>query len=83
MKTRSPLAVLFLTVLVDLIGFGIVLPLLPRYADRFAAAGWAIGALQGSFSLMQLVFMPFWGRLSDRIGRRPVLMIGLAGSVAS
>lgn len=80
---RSPLLVLFLTVLVDLIGFGIVLPLLPRYANDFQAGGGEIGALQGSFSLMQLVFMPLWGRLSDRIGRRPVLMIGLAGSVVS
>lgn len=80
---RSPLAVLFMVVFIDLLGFGIVLPMLPRYASTYQAGGWAIGALMGVFSLMQLVFMPFWGRLSDRIGRRPVLMIGLAGSVVS
>lgn len=80
---KSPLAVLFLTVFVDLLGFGIVLPLLPRYATEYQASGWAIGLLMASFSLMQLVFMPVWGRLSDRIGRRPVLMVGLAGSVVS
>ena len=80
---RSPLAALFLVVFVDLLGFGIVLPLLPRYAAVHEASGTTIGMLQASFSLMQLLFMPFWGRLSDRIGRRPVLMVGLAGSVVS
>lgn len=80
---RSPLAALFLVVFVDLLGFGIVLPLLPRYAAIHQASGATIGMLQASFSLMQLVFMPFWGRLSDRVGRRPVLMVGLAGSVVS
>jgi MFS transporter, DHA1 family, tetracycline resistance protein len=82
-RGKSPLFVLFLVVVVDLIGFGLVLPLLPRYATDFHASGLETGLLQASFSLMQLVFMPLWGRLSDRIGRRPVLMVGLAGSVLS
>ncbi len=80
---KSPLFVLFLVVVVDLIGFGLVLPLLPRYATDFHASGLETGLLQASFSVMQLFFMPLWGRLSDRIGRRPVLMVGLGGSVVS
>ena len=80
---RSPLAVLFLVVFIDLVGFGIVLPLLPRYAKEYQAGGFAQGALLASFSAMQFLCSPFWGRLSDRIGRRPVLMIGLAGSIVS
>lgn len=78
------LLVLFLTVFVDLLGFGIVLPLLPIYAREFTAdgSGLVIGLLMASFSAMQFFFAPVWGRLSDHMGRRPVLMAGLAGSVA-
>ena len=83
MKQRSPLLVIFLTVFIDLIGFGICLPLLPKYAELFGGMGWQIGAVMGIYSLMQLVFAPGWGQLSDRIGRRPVLLISLAGSVIS
>lgn len=88
---RASLLVIFVTVFIDLLGFGMVLPLLPIYAQDFAAqlglheGDWQIGALIGglmsSFSIMQFVFAPWWGRLSDRIGRRPVIMVGLAGSV--
>ena len=84
---RGSLLVIFLTVFVDLLGFGMVLPLLPVYARHLTAdlsdaqQGWVIGALMASFSAMQFIFAPLWGRLSDRVGRRPVLMIGLAGSV--
>lgn len=80
---RSPLAVLFLVVFIDLVGFGIVLPLLPRYAKQYGASDLDQGVLLASFSAMQFLFAPMWGRLSDRIGRRPVLMIGLAGSVVA
>ena len=80
---RGPVVVLFVTVVIDLIGFGIVLPLLPGYAARFDVNETAIGAVVAAFSLMQFVFAPRWGRLSDRIGRRPVLLIGLAGSCLS
>lgn len=83
MKPRSPLLVIFLTVFLDLIGFGICLPLLPNYATRYGAEGWVIGAVMGSYSLMQLVFAPWWGALSDRIGRRPVLLASTAGAVGS
>src|SRR5262245_23209507 len=81
---RGSLLVIFLTVFIDLLGFGMVLPLLPIYAKQFTAdkSGLLIGLLMASFSAMQFLFAPMWGRLSDRVGRRPVLMIGLAGSVA-
>lgn len=81
MKSGSPLLVIFLTVFIDLIGFGICLPLLPKYAERYGAQGWQIGAAMGVYSLMQLVFAPWWGQLSDRIGRRPVLLISNFGSI--
>lgn len=77
---RTPLAIIFVTVFIDLLGFGIVLPLLPRYAKAFNATPWELGLLMASFSAMQLIFAPIWGGVSDRIGRRPVLLIGLAGS---
>src|SRR5438270_8100191 len=68
------------TVAVDLIGFGVVLPLLPLYAQRFHASATTVGALFASFSVAQLVFAPVWGRLSDRVGRKPVLVVSLAGT---
>lgn len=74
---------LFLIILVDLIGFGLVIPLLPFYALRFAASPQQVTALLAIYSLMQLFAAPFWGRLSDRIGRRPVLMVSMAASVAA
>ena len=81
MRSGPPLLVIFLTVFIDLIGFGICLPLLPKYAERYGAQGWQIGAAMGVYSLMQLVFAPWWGQLSDRIGRRPVLLISNFGSI--
>src|SRR5262245_30385628 len=68
-QTRGSLLVIFLTVFIDLLGFGMVLPLLPIYASDFGLAehGWQIGCLMASFSLMQFLFAPLWGRLSDRI----------------
>jgi MFS family permease len=63
---------IFLIVLVDLIGFGIVIPILPYYARSFGASATTLGWLMGVYSLMQFVVAPLWGRLSDRIGRRPV-----------
>jgi MFS family permease len=78
--SRSPLFIIFLTVFIDLLGFGIVLPLLPRYGEHFEAEGVTLGLLMASFSAMQFLFAPLWGRLSDRIGRRPVLLVGLLGS---
>src|ERR1035438_8697940 len=90
MRRKPSLLVIFLSVFIDLIGFGIVLPLLPGYAEDnfrpdFSAKGLIIGAIIASFSAMQFLFAPAWGKLSDRIGRRPVMLIsnlGAAGSYA-
>ena len=77
------LGILFPTVLVDLIGFGIVLPILPFYATNFGAQGLETGLLISVYSLVQLVMAPLWGRLSDRFGRRPILILGLLGSAVA
>src|ERR1700758_2897667 len=79
MKKPSVL-IIFLTVFIDLIGFGIVVPLVPLYSRHFGAHGLVIGAIIASFSAMQFVFSPIWGRLSDRYGRRPILLISTAGA---
>jgi MFS family permease len=77
---RSSLLVLFLTVFIDLIGFGMVIPFLSFYAREYGAKGIEVGAVVGIYSIMQFFFAPVWGRLSDRIGRRPVILISLAAS---
>lgn len=69
----------FFVVFIDLIGFGVVLPLLPIYSEEFGAGGFWLGAIAAGYSLMQFIFSPFWGRLSDRIGRKPVLMVSTSG----
>lgn len=73
--------VLFLTVFLDLVGFGIVIPLLPFFAQKLGADAVQVTILMASYSLMQFLFAPFWGRLSDRLGRRPVLLISIGGSI--
>ncbi len=86
MAPRGRFLVIFLTVFIDLVGFGIVIPILPYYAERMGVAGLGFGALIGVFSLAQFVANSVLGRLSDRIGRRPVLLasilFGAAGYVA-
>ena len=77
---RSSLLVLFLTVFIDLIGFGMVIPFLSFYAREYGASGTTVGAVVGIYSIMQFFFAPIWGRLSDRIGRRPVILISLTAS---
>jgi len=80
---KATLFIVFVTVFIDLLGFGIVLPLLPRYGTLFNASGVQLGILMASFSAMQFIFAPIWGIWSDRIGRRPILLLGLAGSTIS
>jgi DHA1 family tetracycline resistance protein-like MFS transporter len=79
---RSPLLVIFITVFIDLVGFGIVIPVLPYYAERasFGATPREVGLLFASYSVMQLIFSPVLGRLSDKYGRRPILLISLMGT---
>lgn len=74
---------LFLIVFIDLVGFGIVIPLLPFYGEFFQAGPFLVTLMMASYSLGQFVAAPLWGRLSDRIGRRPVLIISLFGAVIS
>ncbi|MGB0422407.1 MAG: MFS transporter, partial [Limisphaerales bacterium] len=81
---RKPtLFVLFLIVFVDLVGFGIVLPLLPLYSEKLGASGLMIGCIVASYNLMQFFFAPWLGKLSDRIGRRPIILLSTAGSAIS
>jgi DHA1 family tetracycline resistance protein-like MFS transporter len=79
---RSPLTVVYLTVFIDLLGFGIILPLLPLYAEELGATGVWVGGILTAYSGLQFLSAPFLGRLSDRIGRRPVILASLAGSTA-
>ncbi len=76
-RTRRSLAILFVIVFVDLLGFGMVIPVMALYAERLGAPDSQIGWLMTGYSLMQFVFTPIWGRLSDRYGRRPLLLISI------
>lgn len=80
---RAPVYLVLLTVFIDLLGFGIVIPLLPFYAQHYGATPTVIGLLSSSYSLMQFVFVPFWGKLSDRVGRRPIILMSVFGSFIS
>lgn len=79
-KRKASLAVVFGIVFIDLVGFGIVIPVLPLYAERFGASPLVVGLLLAVYSLMSFLFAPALGRLSDRIGRRPVLLVSILGS---
>lgn len=80
MKSK-PLLLVFLIVFIDLMGFGIVIPLLPLYGERYHPSPAEFGLLMAVFSFMQFLFAPILGRLSDRFGRRPILLLSLAGTV--
>jgi DHA1 family tetracycline resistance protein-like MFS transporter len=80
---RSPLLIIFVVVFLDLLGFGIVIPILPYYAEAFGASALELGWLLAIYSAMQLVFAPVWGRLSDAHGRRPILVATILGQGAS
>lgn len=79
-KSRSPLVIIFITIFIDLVGFGIVIPVLPLYAERYNASEALVGVMLASYSFMQFIFAPLLGRLSDRVGRRPVLLVSLIGT---
>ena len=78
---RASLGTLFLTVFLDLVGFGLVIPFLPAMARDLGASDFTAAALAACYSLMQFVTVPIWGRVSDRVGRRPVLLWSIAASV--
>lgn len=80
---KTSLGVLALTVFLDLLGFGFMIPLLPHYAETLGATPFLYGLLAASYSLMQFIFVPIWGRWSDRLGRRPILLVSIAGSAVS
>ena len=81
MKRIGPLLAIFLTVFVDLVGFGVIVPLLPFYGEHFHAGPLVVTLLMGIYSLMQFFSAPLWGRLSDLKGRKPVLMASILGRV--
>ena len=78
--SRRALFLIFLTIFIDLIGFGIIIPALPTFAQQMQASESTIGLLIASYSVMQFLFMPFWGRLSDTVGRKKILLISLSAS---
>lgn len=83
MSNRRNIAILFFSLVVVMMGFGIMIPLLPFYIEMFDAGGSAMGILMAIYALMQFVFAPIWGRLSDQYGRKPILMIGILGNALS
>jgi MFS transporter, DHA1 family, multidrug resistance protein len=83
MQTRRPVLILSFTLLVVMLGYGMVLPVMPFYIDRLGAGGRELGWLMATYSLMQLMCAPLWGVLSDRVGRKPVLALGVLGYALS
>lgn len=79
MNTRSATIILFISLIIVMLGFGIALPLMAFFITHYGASGSAMGLMMSLYSIMQFIFAPMWGKLSDRIGRRPVLMIGIFG----
>ena len=78
-QSRKQISILFLTLVVIMLGYGMVIPIMPFYIEWLGASGTELGLLMASYSLLQLIFSPIWGGISDRIGRKPVLMLGLVG----
>ena len=79
-RNRSTLPILFSVIIIDLIGFGIVIPILPAYTKDLGASAGILGILLATHAALQFLFAPVWGRLSDRFGRRPVMLITIAGT---
>ena len=77
------LLIVFATILIDFIGFSVLIPVLPLYAERLGAAPHQVGLILTVYALAQLLFLPAWGWVSDRIGRRPVILVSLLGTVFS
>ncbi len=82
-QKKSQLTVIFFTVFIYLVGFGVIIPITPLLGKEFGASSSQVGLLMSVYSLMQFLFSPFWGKISDRVGRRPVLLFCLLGEGAS
>jgi DHA1 family multidrug resistance protein-like MFS transporter len=80
---RRNITLLFFTLVVVMMGFGMVIPILPFYIEHFGASGSALGFLMAIYATMQLIFAPIWGRLSDRYGRKPIILVGVLGNALS
>lgn len=81
MENKKNILILFFTLIVIMLGFGMVIPILPFYITSLGASGSAMGALMATYAIMQFIFAPIWGDLSDRFGRKPIIMIGVLGNV--
>lgn len=79
-KNRRYISILFFTLIVVMLGFGMIIPIMPYYVKSFGASGSALGALMATYGLLQFLFAPLWGSLSDRYGRKPILMVGIVGN---
>ncbi|WP_316571282.1 MFS transporter [Neobacillus sp. YIM B06451] len=82
-ETKKALPILFLIMFLVMVGFGIIIPVLPFYAENLGASPTQLGFLMAVYSLMQLLFAPMWGRISDKIGRKPVMLAGITGLAIS
>lgn len=83
LEAKKALPILFVVMFLVMVGFGIIIPVMPFYAEELGASPTQLGLLMAVYSLMQLFFAPFWGRISDKIGRKPVIMIGIFGLAVS
>lgn len=83
MKLKKVLPILFMIMFLVMVGFGIIIPVLPFYAEELGASPTELGLLMAVYSLMQFFFSPMWGRISDRIGRKPVIVTGILGLAVS
>ncbi|WP_078427323.1 MFS transporter [Alkalihalobacterium alkalinitrilicum] len=83
MNFKKELSILFATMFLVMVGFGIIIPVMPFYAEEMGASPTQLGLLMATYSFMQLIFAPMWGRISDRIGRKPVIIIGILGLAMS
>ena len=79
-KKQIQITVLFFTLFIDMVGFGIIIPILPRYAEHFGVTSLQLGIIVSVYSLAQFVMLPIWGKLADRMGRRPVLLLSVLGT---
>jgi MFS family permease len=82
-RRRLTLSVVFATILIDFVGFSVLIPVLPLFADRLGASSLQVGWIVALYGLAQLLFLPVWGWVSDRVGRRPVILVSLLGTAVS